>query len=158
GETVLSTNTAEQKMTSKNDTLTVGTRNERDHGGSNLSYNYNHYTTGNGLDSITTGTNHSVSAADDERFGHPEQFRRHTGMSYLRRDAPPDASEEVIANADLQVEHRPTLNSYYDFNYDHYEDNIFTSDTYVGQASLSHQLYESLNSGVSLRGSDTETS
>src|SRR6266542_1468579 len=40
----------------------------------------------------------------------------------------------------------------------HYDTGNYRSDYYAGSVSLSHQLYESLSSSISLRGSDYETS
>src|SRR5205807_2376813 len=51
-----------------------------------------------------------------------------------------------------------TLKNYDDFDYDHFQTGSFKSDNYAGQASLQHQLYESLISTLTLRAADYEAS
>jgi hypothetical protein len=139
------------------DTLTVSARNERSSGGSSINYSWDRYTRSD-TGRIGEGTDQSVSAGDVERFGAEDRFKLNASLSYFDRQNTEENSGEVSGYASLGIDHRPNLRSFYDFNYDHFETDIFTSDTYAGQAALQHQLYESLLSTLSFRASDYESS
>jgi len=58
---------------------------------------------------------------------------------------------------DLNLEHRPDLNSLYALSYDRFETGNFQADNYYGQAQLRHQLYESLTSTLIFEAADNES-
>jgi hypothetical protein len=145
----------DQEMISHEDNVTAGLRNERARGGTTLNYNYNRYTRQDG-DQLGEGTDQSVSLADSERFGAREQYRLNTSASFSRRDTTAEQSDEIVANAYLNAEHTDTLSSFYDFNFDDFKLDTYSSQSYSGSASLQHQLYDSLLSTLTLRASDNE--
>jgi hypothetical protein len=147
----------DQKMVTRNDTATMNARNERSQGGSTASYIFNRYTFSQG-GQLGEGTDNTVAVGDAERFGQREQFKLNSNLSYTRRDTTVGADDDLFGGLNLSAEHNPHLNSYYDFNYEHFDAQDFSSDNYSGSASLNHQLYESLSSSVTARASDTESS
>ena len=146
-----------QKTVSEQDTATFGAHQERAHGGSAFNYSLSHYNRLEGS-AVGTGTDHSFSVADSERFGARERNKFNASASLYLRDTTDETSEQITAFANLSLEHNPRLSSSYDVNYDHFDTGNYRSDSFAGAASLSHQLYESLNSTFFVRGSDYETS
>jgi hypothetical protein len=139
------------------DVAQVSAQNQRPQGGTTLNYTHDQYSTvDNGQPG--TGTDDTVSAGDTERFGSREQYRLNTSASYSARDTAPQPSDELIGNATFSADHLHNLNSFYNFSYDRYTTGSFESDSYTGDAQFQHQLYESLNSALVLRGVDNETS
>lgn len=147
--------TTDQEMVSHEDNITAGLRNERARGGTTLNYNLNRYSRQDG-DQLGEGTDQSVSLADSERFGSREQYRLNASGSYSHRDTTAEKSDELVANAYLNAEHTSSLSSFYDFNFDDFKLDTYSSQNYSGSASLQHQLYESLLSTLTLRASDNE--
>ena len=143
--------------TSEEDVTTLQARHQRDHGVTTASYTYNQFTRED-IGRIGTGENHSISIADAERFGSREQFTLNTSASYYLRNSSDEPNDEITANANLGIDHRPNLSSYYDVNYYRYVSDRFTSDSYSGQAQLRHRLYDSLTSTLIALASDSEFS
>jgi hypothetical protein len=132
-------------------------RHEREFGGTSLAYTFTQY---DRSDPGQTGTGEiqTVSLADSEAFGEHNQHHLNADASYTHRDTLFEVSDEILAKLSLGLQHRPNLDSFYDFNYDHLEIDSFTSDSISGEAQLNHKLYESLISSVRLTGSDFEVS
>jgi hypothetical protein len=141
----------------REDALNLGARHERPSGGTVFNYNWNRYNRSD-TGGIGEGNDHTFSLGDTERFGTDDRFRFNGNLSYLIRDNNLEESDELLAEANLSADHSPTLSSYYNLNYDHFTANDFNSDSFFGQASLRHQLYDSLTSTLTVRGSDAETS
>jgi hypothetical protein len=139
------------------DVVNFNARNDRTSGGSSLNYTFDEFRRED-LGQTSIGNDHSVSIADVERFGSFDQSRLNTIATYLRRDTTDESSEEMLANMSFNSDLRPNLKTFDDLDYDHYQSGTFKSDTYTGQASLQHQLYESLVSTLTLRGTDYESS
>jgi hypothetical protein len=139
------------------DVIQASAQNQRERGGTTLSYNFDQYST---VDNNVpgTGTDNTVSVGDTERFGSHEQYRLNTSASYSSRDVAPEPNDEFIANAVFSADHPHNFSSAYDFSYDRYTSGTFESDTYTANAQLAHQLYESLHSALALRASDLENS
>ena len=148
----------DQNNVTHDDNANFTARNERSAGGTTFNYAWSHYNRVDVGGRVGEGNDHSVSLADGERFGDHERYKLNTTASYYRRDALDEQSEEIVAYSSLSAEHRPTLTSYYDLNYDHFNTGSFDSSSYSGQASLTHQLYDSLISSVNVHGSDYELS
>ena len=143
--------------TSHDDTVTFSARQDRKTAGSSFNYSFDHYTRAD-FGRVGDGTDHTVALSDYERFGSREQFALNSTASYNHRDANSDTSDQVTAGSNLTADHLHNLSSLYDLNYDHFEEGGFTSDGISGNGELHHQLYESLNSALVVRGADTETS
>jgi hypothetical protein len=146
-----------QRTVTHDDVLTFVARNERDRGGTSLNYSWDQYTRTD-AGRLGVGDDQSVSIGDNERFGPRERYKLNTTLSYFRRDSTSEASDEFLADASLNAEHTPRLNSFYTFDYDRFGLADFHSDSFSGQAGLQHHLYESLFSTVFAHGSDFSTS
>lgn len=142
---------------SRDDTITFAAHNERFSGGTVLNYTWDRYTRAD-AGRLGEGNDQSVSAGDSERWGANDKYKLNTTASYLHRDSSVDTSDEVIGNLSFNAQHRPRLTSFYDLNYDYFKEGDFNSQTYAGEASLQHQLYDSLTSTLMLRGSDFDSS
>ncbi len=141
----------------ESDVITASARNNRDTGTSALNYTYSQYSQADfGVGG--NGNDHTISLSDGEKFGAQEQIRLNSGTSYSRRDSFDNPNDDVTANANLAVDHRPDLSSQYDLAYNRYSSGSYSSDIYTGLAQLRHQLYESLTSTLIAQGSDNETS
>jgi hypothetical protein len=138
------------------DVLTFLARNERDRGGTTLSYNWDRYTRSD-LGSVGEGTDQSVSIGDNERFGAHDQARLNSTASFFHREALTETSDEFLAHSSLNIDHTDHLRTFYDFDYDHFSVADFNSGNIGGQAGVQHQLYESLNSTLFVHGSDYST-
>jgi len=132
------------------DTVAFNARHERELAGTALNYSYNQYSRVD-LGRTGEGTDHSISLGDYERFGSREQFALNSTASYTKRESVVDPSDQAALGANLNAVHTPTLSSYYDANYDHFETGNFKSDGVFGSADLRHQLYESLSSTLHTR-------
>ena len=133
------------------DTITFSARHERDRSGTSLNYTYNEYSRVD-LGRTGEGADHTISLGDYERFGNRQQFALNSSATYTKRESVVDPSDQATLSASLSAEHTPSLASYYDANYDHFETGDFKSDGVFGSADLKHQLYESLNSTLHTRG------
>ena len=141
----------------KDDTITFGARHDRKTAGTTFNYTFDQYSRVD-LGRAGEGSDHTVSLSDYERFGSREQFALNSTASYNHRDANSENSDQVTVGSNLSAEHRHNLSSAYDLNYDHFQTGSFTSDGLSGNGELRHQLYESLNSALILRGANSEAS
>jgi hypothetical protein len=157
GVATTKTTTVDQTMDSHDDAISFGARHDRGRGGTTLNYSWDQYSR---LDvgRVGTGTDNSINLADSERLGANDRYKLYASTTYLRRDASIEpSSDEATATSTLDAEHRPNLHSFYDFEYDRFTQGDFSSDSYFGQASLTHQLYDSLTSSLIGRASDVES-
>jgi hypothetical protein len=142
--------------TSHEDTVGFETQHSREHGGTSLSYSFDRYSrTDFGASSV--GDDQVISLGDSERFGDRRQFNFNNSLSYSLRETDAEDSRQFSARSDLNAQHLHHLSSDYDFNFDRYEVDGFTSDNFFGGAALHHQLYESLGSTLSLHAANYET-
>jgi hypothetical protein len=149
--------TLDQQIVARDDTVAFAARNERISGGTALNYSWSSYTRAD-AGRLGEGNDHSVSIGDNERFGDLERYRLNTSASYFRRDSSAETSDEVLGNLNINAQHRPHLNSFYDLNYDYFTTGNFDSSSYIGQGALQHQLYDSLTSTLLFRGLGVDTS
>ncbi len=137
--------------TSTTDTLGVNARHSRLQGSTGLSYSLNRYDYGGWAGASVAGEDHSVTFSDNERFGSRRQFDLNSYGSYSHRThntGEPD--DQLSAAAELTAAHRHNLRTYYALNFARYESGNLASSTYSGNASVSHQLFESLSSSLQL--------
>ncbi len=132
-------------------------RHERQTGSTSLNYTFDQYTRTD-FGRTGEGTDNTITLADNERFGSRQQFNLNLNTTYSRREANFESSDQLSTAARLTAEHRATLSSAYEVGYDRYTTGSFESDNYAGRASVSHQLYESLNSTLFGQASDYEAS
>lgn len=153
GVTTTNTTTVNQTMDSHDDAVNFNTRHDRDRGTTTLNYTWDQYSRVD-AGQAGNGTDNSVSLADNERFGPGDKAKWYSTATYLRRTANTEpSSDEVTAGSTLNVEHTPNLSSFYNLEYDYFDQADFNSASYFGQGSISHQLYESLLSSLIARGS-----
>jgi hypothetical protein len=148
----------DQSILTHDDNVGLSARHERSAGGTSFNYTWSRYDRVDVGGRLGEGNDHSISLADSERFGDHDRFKWNTTATYYRRDTLDESSDELVAYSSFAAEHRPTLNSYYDLNYDHFDTGSFESSSYSGQVSLQHQLYESLFSAFNIHASDYESS
>lgn len=139
------------------DTVSADIRHERERGGSSAGYTFNQYSRQD-VGSLGEGNDHTFSLADNENFGDRNQHSLLTSASYVHRENQFDPSDDYNAHGNLDLEHRPNLNSIYDFTFDRYETGDLVTDNYNAQGQLRHQLYESLASALIVQGADNEIS
>jgi len=141
----------------EDDTVTFSARHDRKTAGSTLNYSYNRYRR---LDfgRMGEGNDHTVSLSDYERFGNRNQFALNSSASFTRRDVAVEVSDQFTANVNLAGEHQHNLSSLLNVTYDHFETGGFTSDGVSGSGELRHQLYQSLNSALLVRGASSDGS
>lgn len=143
--------------TLEDDTISADIRHERLRGGTTANYTFNRYTRQD-VGSLGSGNDHSLSLGNNQTFGNRNQHTLLTSASYIHRENDFDPSDDYGARANLNLEHRPNLDSIYDFTFDRYQAGDYVSDNYNVQGQLRHQLYESLTSTLILQGADNEVS
>lgn len=142
---------------STTDTLGVNARHTRERGSTGLSYSWNRYDYGGWAGTSAAGEDHNIALSDNESFGSRDQFDLNTYGNYAHRMRSTGTAEDQFSAAtELSAEHRSNLNSHYTLNFDHYDSGSLASSTYSGNASVNHQLYESLNSSFSLGAAHSE--
>lgn len=146
-----------QQSTIDEDTVNFSGRHTRLHGETGLDYYLNDYTRSD-YAQTGTGRDQSVTLNDAEDLGGLDRYRLNTSATWTRRDNTFEINDEVLALASFAAEHRENLHSYYDFSYDHFSGDNYLSDSFYGQASVSHRLYESLTSSALVHASDVENS
>jgi hypothetical protein len=142
---------------SRDDTIAFSARHDRQTAGSSFNYTYNEYSRVD-FSRIGEGSDHTVALSDYERFGARKQFTLNSTASYNHRDDNVEVSDQFTAGLNLTAEHKHNLSSLYDLTYDHFETGSFTSDGFSGNGELRHQLYESLNSALVVRGATSDAS
>ena len=147
--------TLNHPTTTRDDVFGLDARHERTRGTTSLNYTYTLYNLSS-AGGPSKGDNHAIALADTERFGSHDQYRLHTSLAYDQRHSEVEDDRQLTAAANFEAEHRANLSSAYDLNYDHFKSGGFSSDNYVGQAQLRHQLFESLTSTVLGRVADFE--
>jgi hypothetical protein len=135
--------------------LTFDAQNDRAFGRTTFNYTFNDYTR-HDFAAEAGGTDHSFGFNDSETFGRRKNIQLNTSAGYSMREYTESPSDDVNAAANLSVEHRPWLSSFYDSSYYHSSSDSSVgsaeSDNLNGGASLRHQLYESLTSTLRLQG------
>lgn len=99
----------------------------------------------------------TFSLSDRETFGSRQQIRLESSISYSVNDYSEGPGDNLYAWSTLDVEHTPTLTSFYNLSYSRSTSTFSNGDTesdgLVADASLRHQLYESLTSTLRLEAS-----
>jgi hypothetical protein len=139
----------------REDTVGFDGRLERARGQTALTYTFLQYDRSD-IGRTGSGTDHTVTISDSERFGSREQFRFNGNASYTRRDTDFESSDQISTGASFAADHRRNLSSFYSVNYDRFDLGDFASDNVVAQGQLRHQLYESLTSTLLAQGSSFE--
>lgn len=148
----------EVPYSSRNDVVSMRAHRLRERGDTSFDSSVNRYNV-SGAAAGSEATDYTVALADSARLGSREQAILQSQTSFTHRDSPEEQSDQWIAGESLQVEHSPILHSSYDLRYDRYDTGTYIGQNASGSASLSHQLYKSLLSSVSVHGigSDAES-
>jgi hypothetical protein len=142
---------------SHQDLASFDARHDRQRGSTGLNYTYNQYTSSDDRSEATT-VDHTVALTEAARFGRQEQVQLTSGASYTHRDSDLERTDQISANANVRAAHRHDLSSAYDLLYDRFVSADLTSDSVAGTVGLSHQLYKSLTSGLTVAAADSESS
>jgi len=139
------------------DTFGFNARHNRTRGSTALGYSLNQFDYSGTGGTANTGQDQNLTLSDNERFGSRQQFDFNTYASYMKHTADLEAeSDQYLAAAELSIEHKHGWGTSYSLNYDRYESGNLTSESYSGVVSVSHQLYESLRSSLSLAAIDSQ--
>ncbi len=140
-------------------TLNLEAKNERlKDNFTELTYQFNQFER-----SLQTGT---AGFRNENSYQHlglvdTEHFDRSTLQSTFRfnnRQSATESESDLNAGANYNLQHSPSLRSYYDLSFSRFAgDNTDSIQTY-GVAGLQHQLYESLASGIEVHGSTVSSS
>ena len=137
------------------DVLNFDARNTRLTGESNFDYTFNQFAS-SGFGQSGVASEHGVSLGDSERFG--RWVKQDTRASYTHHDSPEGGSDEMSAGVGLGLDHGHNLTSGYGLDYGHATSAGLKSDSYSGNAIVTHQLYSSLTSSLFLNSLDSEVS
>lgn len=110
------------------------------------------------LGNQVTSLNESVGLSDSETFGQRKQITESTGVTYSHSEYSGQQMETVNANENVTIHHRPTLDSYLVFDFEHSDLHPATDDRVQGIVGVRHQLYESLTSTLDAHGSYQDSS
>lgn len=141
---------------SHNDTLNLDAHRRRLYGSSSLSYTMNRasYTVEGSTPAVT---DHALTLSDGGTFGPNSRAVYTSGASFNRNESEEGVIDQVSANASLGLAHPYGLGSSYAASYDRVMVGDFASESLSGSASLSHQLYQSLGSSISVNDSEARS-
>lgn len=105
------------------------------------------------LGNTVTSINESVGISDSEIFGQRKQITESTGATYSHSEYSGQLMDTVNANENVTVHHRPSLDSYLVFDFEHSDLHPATDQRWQGISGVRHQLYESLTSTLDAHGS-----
>lgn len=131
---------------------------QRDHGNTTASLNYDDYNNRVNLGQMVSSTSYSAAVSDSETFGSRDQITETAGFGYNRYEYFNEASDAINASENITINHLPTLDSFYYLNYDRTEQGPTTSQYFQGTAGVRHRLYASLVSTLDAHGAWNEGS
>ena len=137
----------------------LNARNERNKDDlTELTYQYGQYD----RDTETSGSSfrsgnsyHHLWLTDTEHFA---KSMLKSAFRFDDRTSGGSSSSDLNATLDYNVEHSPTLRSYYDLSSSRFSGDGFDSIQNYGFARIEHKLYESLTSGLEVHGSTLSSS
>ncbi|MEI8290397.1 MAG: hypothetical protein WCH99_13085 [Verrucomicrobiota bacterium] len=114
----------------------------------------NTLSSGGSLNSVSR----AVGVADSESFGRRRQINTATGASYSETQSGGREMKTIAANENININHRPRLDSYFMFNFGRSEMTSATAAQASGMYGIRHQLYDSLTSTLDAHGSYDDSS
>jgi hypothetical protein len=102
--------------------------------------------------------NWSAGISDSELFGTRRQIGFGTSLSYSQSEYSGQQLDALNASENLNINHRPNLDSYLMVNFNQSELRPLTSSQVQGTVGVRHQLYESLTSVLEGHGTQQENS
>ncbi len=129
---------------------------QRDHGNTTVSLNYDDYNNRVNFGEMVNSTSYSAAISDSETFGSRDQITETFGFGFNQYEYFSQSSDTFNASENITINHLPTLDSFYYFNYDRSEQEPSTSQYFQGTAGLRHRLYASLTSTLDAHGTWNE--
>jgi hypothetical protein len=124
---------------------------QRTSGSTYLSAAYSDFNrTDSGVES--TGRDYGLTLSDEESFGSRRQFHSTVAAVYDRLESTTAPTDLYSISASLRGEHSHDLTSYNQLTYAHNTFGEAVNDTWNGSSSISHHLFESLVSTMTLQG------
>ncbi len=102
------------------------------------------------------GLNHSIQLFDTEAFGKTNRCKLNSSLLYNELDTDLTPASSLTMRENLTVEHSKTFQSRYEYGFNRSTSGSAENVGHEGRAGVQHQLFESLTSGLELRGSTTE--
>ena len=124
-----------------------------------LTYQYGDFKQDTGISGTTYNSENSYNHAtltDIERF-QKSTLRSSLLYNNIAAQSAPSSSQ-FNGTVNFNVQHTPQLQSYYDYSLSHNSSGSSETTQNAGTAGLTHQLYESLTSGLSVNGSKLDSS
>ena len=100
----------------------------------------------------------AVGVSDSESFGQRRQINTATGASYSQAQYGGQETKTIAANENININHRPKLDSYLMFNFSRSEMTLATASQMSGLYGIRHQLYDSLTSTLDAHGNYDDSS
>jgi hypothetical protein len=131
-------------------TLLLDAHNDRPSGNTTLSYTLDDFdrTFGN---VISSGFDNSVGLSDRETFGSSRNIEWRNTVAVSKFDVTDAPSDTLTAGSHLAIDLLPNLSNIYDVNYLREDEDSDVTEQYNASASLRHQLYSSLTSGLEVQ-------
>lgn len=134
-------------------TLSLDMRNERKRNSyTSLSYMMDQYDRQEEGVALIKGTYHTLNLNDTEIWGNNDRYRLNSSLLYNRLDDAPVPTQNLMVGERAGVEHTPRLQSNYDYTYDYRTAGLSRNQDHSGQATVRHQLYDSLSSALDVHG------
>jgi hypothetical protein len=130
---------------------TVEASQSRDSGGTSLVGTINDYTRYD-YGVLGNGQDYTLAGSDSEDFGSRKQFHSVVNGSYNHTETSLIPSDLYAASGNLRIEHTDRLTSQYLVNYSRNSSQGTETDNLSGNATLRHQLYDSLTSEMLVEG------
>lgn len=131
-------------------TLNLDAHNDRSSGKTSFRYTYDDFQRSAGS-RTASGIGHSFGISDRETFGGRKNIELNNSLGYATREFTDSPSQDLSANSDLTIKHRPNLTSSYYGNYYRNEVNSVVAENYDTSAGIQHRLFASLTSGLRVR-------
>ena len=141
------------------DTASFNASNSRRLGKGNTQINYNldRFSREDDGYSNQQGLNQNVSVFDGEDFGDHDWIHLTSLLNYNSVTETVQPSAKLLVQEQLQLQHKPSLRSFYDYEFDVASAGNSDATTHQGRAGLTHQFYENLTSTIDAHGNLTDS-
>ena len=136
------------------DTVAFSAQNLRDTaaGNTQLTYNFDSFQRQDDGFSNQRGLSQILSLFDTESFGREGWAHLNSLLNYSSLAETVLPTDMLLVHENLQLQHSPRLNSFYEYNFDTTSAGQADATTQQGRAGLTHQLYENLTTTLDLHG------
>ena len=126
-------------------------------GNTRLNYNIDRFSRQDDGYSNQDGLNQNVSVFDAEDFGIQDWIHQTSLLNYNSVTETVQPSSRLLIQEQLQLQHKPRLRSFYDYEFDVASAGDSDATTHQGRAGVSHQLYDNLTSTLDGHGNLTHS-